>query len=99
MTISPALHAIIGVFGGGGGPAASGSSPRKEEGVLEKWLNKFEDANKRLAGEAVGAFVVSTILSFIGKAVRVAEHILSSIVFVAGPIGVWLMQKVCMQGS
>ena len=59
------------------------------------------DASKRLAKKAVEAFpaivgsVVGAILSFLGKAVGfAAEHTWAKIVFVAGFIGVWLMQRV-----
>ena len=53
----------------------------KDEGILIKWLDRFADALKRLAGKAVEALpatvgsVVCAILSFLGKAVGfVAEH-------------------------
>ena len=76
-------------------------SPPKDEGALKRWLNRLADALKRLAGKAVEALlaivgsVVGAILSFFGKAVGfVAEHKCALIVFVAGLIGVWLMQKV-----
>ena len=56
---------------------------------------------KRLAGEAVEALpaivgsVIDAILSFSGKAVGfIAEHTWALIVFVAGLVGVWLMQMV-----
>ena len=98
MTISTIVFAITGVFGGGGG---AGGSPPKDEGVLKKWLNRLADALKRLAGKAVEALsaivgsVLDAILSSFGKAVAfVAEHTLALIVFVAGLIGLWLMQKV-----
>ena len=57
--------------------------------------------SKRLVGKAVEVLpaivgnVVGAILSFLGKAVGfVAEHTWALIVFVAGLIGVWLMQRV-----
>ena len=88
ITISTIVLAVTGVFGGGGG------SLPKDEGVLNKWLNRLADALKRFARKAVEAFpgivgsVVSTILSFLGKAVGfVAENTLELIVFVAGLIG------------
>ena len=99
MTISTIVLAITGVFGGRGG-GGSASLP-KGEGALKKWLNRPADALKRLAGKAVEALpaivgsVIGAILSFLGKAVGfVAEHTLALIAFVAGLIGVWLMQEV-----
>ena len=87
------MLAITGVFGGGGGEG----SPSKDEG----WLDRLADALKRLAGKAVEALpaivrsLVAAILSFLGKAVGfVAEHTWALIVFVAGLIGVWLIQRV-----
>ena len=65
------------------------------------WLNRLADALKRLAGKAVETLpaivgsVVGAILSFLGKAVGfAAEHTWALIVFAAGLIGVWLMQRV-----
>ena len=59
------------------------------------------DTLKRLTGRATEALpaivesVVNAILSFLRKAVGfVAEHTCALIVFVAGLIRVWLMQKV-----
>ena len=79
----------------------TGDSPLKDEGILKKWLDRLADALKRLAGKAVGALsaivgsVVGAILSFLGKAIGfVAEHTWALIVFVAGLVGWWLMQKV-----
>ena len=44
---------------------------------------------------AIVRSVVGAILSFFGKAVEfVAEHTWALIVFVAGLVGCWLMQKV-----
>ena len=98
MTISTIVLAITGVFWGDGG---AGGSPPKDEGILKKWLDRLANALKRLAGNTVGALpaivrsVVGAILSFLGKAVGfVAEHTWALIVFVAGFIGVWLMQRV-----
>ena len=100
MTISTIVLAITGVFGGGGGAEGS-TSPPKDEGVLKKWLNRLADALKRLAGKAVEALpaivgsVAGAILSFLGKAVGfVVKHTWALIVFAAGIIGVWLMQRV-----
>ena len=69
--------------------------------ALKKWLYRLADALKRLAGKAVEALpaivgsVVGAILSLLGKAVGfVAEHTWVLIVFAAGLICVWLMQKV-----
>ena len=94
MTISTIVLAITGAFGGGGG---TGGSLPKDEG----WLGRLADALKRLAGKAVEALpaiagsVVSAILSFLGKAVGfVAEHTWALIVFAAGLIGVWLIQRI-----
>ena len=96
MTISTIVLAITGVFGGGGG--GTGGSPPKDEGILK---NGLADALKRLAGKAVEALptivesVVGAILSFLGKTVGfVAENTWALIVFVAGLVGWWLMQKV-----
>ena len=88
MTVSTIVLSITGVFGGGGG-------------ALKKWLDRLANALKRLPGKsneelpAIMGRVVGAILSFLGKAVAfVAEHIWALIVFVAGLIGIWLMQRV-----
>ena len=98
MTISTIALAIAGVFEGGGG---AGCSPPKDERVLKKWLNRLAHALKGLAGKAVEASpaivgsVVCAILNFLGKAVGfVAEHTWALIIFDAGLIDVWLMQRV-----
>ena len=98
MTISTTVLAITGVFGGGGVP---GGSPPKDERVLKKWLSRLADALKRLAGKAVEALpaiigsVVGAILSFFGNAVGfVVEHTWALIVFAAGLIALWLIQRV-----
>ena len=64
-------------------------------------MDRLADAIKWLAGKAAEALpatirsVVSAILNFLGKAVGfLAEHTWALIVFVAGLIGVWLMQRV-----
>ena len=97
MTISTITLAITGVFGGGGG---TGGSLPKEEGALKKMVRQAS-RSKRLGGKAVEALpaivgsVAGAILSFLGMAVGfVAEHTWALIVFVAGFIGVWLMQRV-----
>ena len=97
MTITTIILAITGVFGGRGGSA----SPPKDGGALKKWLPRLADALKRLVGKATEALssivesVVGAILSFLGKAVGfVSKHTWALIVFVAGLIGTWLMQKV-----
>ena len=84
MTISTFALTITGACGGGGG----GGSPPKDEGVLNKWLNRLADALKRLAGKVVEALsaiigsVVGAILSFLGKVVGfVAKHTWALIVF------------------
>ena len=99
MTISPIVLAITGVFGGGGGGAGGPTSKDKE--TLKKWLDRLADVLKRFLGKAAEALpaiigsVVGTILSFLGKTVEfVAEHTSVLIVFFAGLIGWWLMQKV-----
>ena len=83
MTISTFALTITGACGGGGG-----GSPPKDEGVLNKWLNRLADALKRLAGKVVEALsaiigsVVGAILSFLGKVVGfVAKHTWALIVF------------------
>ena len=98
MTIATIVLAITGVFGGTGGP---GGTPSKGRETLKKWLDRLAGAFKRLAGKAAKALpaivgsVVGAILSFLGKNVGlVAEHTWALIVFVAGLIAVWLMQKV-----
>ena len=98
MTISTIVLVITIVFGWGGG--VGGSQP-KDEGVLNKWLSRLANALKRLAENAIEALpaivgsVVGAILSFLSKAVGfVAEHTWALIVIVAGPIGVWLMQRI-----
>ena len=83
MTISTFALTITGACGGGGG-----GSPPKDEGVLNKWLNRLADALKRLAGKVVEALsaiigsVVGAILSSLGKVVGfVAKHTWALIVF------------------
>ena len=83
MTTSTFALTITGACGGGGG-----GSPPKDEGVLNKWLNRLADALKRLAGKVVEALsaiigsVVGAILSFLGKVVGfVAKHTWALIVF------------------
>ena len=68
---------------------------------MKKWLQRLANALKELAGKAVEALpaivesVVGAILSFLGKTVGfVAEHTWALIVFVAGLVGWWSMQKV-----
>ena len=63
-------------------------------------LDRLADALKRLVGKAVEALpaivgVVGAILSLLRKTFGfVAEHTWTLIVFVAGIIGWWLMQRV-----
>ena len=78
MTVSAIALAITGVLGDGRG---TGGLPSKDEETLKKWLDRLADALKRLAGKAAEALpavvgsVVSTILSFSGKAHEfVTEH-------------------------
>ena len=96
--IATIVLSVIGDFGGGGG---TGGSPPKDKGALKKWLNRLADALKRLAGKAAEALpaivgsVVGVILSLLGKAFGfVAEHTWAQIVFAAGLISWWLMQRV-----
>ena len=100
MTISTILLAITGVFGGSRGRGAGGYPP-KDEGALKKWLDRLANALKRLAGKSVEALsaivgsVVGAILRFLRKTVGwVVEHTWALIVFVAGLVGWWFMQKV-----
>ena len=99
MTISTIVLAITGVFGGGGG--GSSASPSKDKGALKKWLSRLTDTLKRLPGKAVEVLpaivggVVGALLSFPGKSVGfIAEHTWPLIVFAAGLMGVWLIQRV-----
>ena len=69
--------------------------------VFKKWLDSLADLLKRIAGKVVEALpaivgsVAGDILSFLGKAVGfVFENTWALIVFIAGFIGVWLMQRV-----
>ena len=98
MTISTIILAITGVFGGG---RETGGSTPKDEGTLKKWLDRLANALKKLAGKAVEVLpaimgsVVGAILIYLGKAVGfVAKQTCALIVFVAGLIGIWLMQRV-----
>ena len=98
MTISTIVLAITCVFGVGRG---KGGSPPKDKEALKKWLDRLANPLKGLAGKAIEALpaivesVVDAILSFFGKAVGfVAQHTWVLIVFVAGLVDVWLMQKV-----
>ena len=52
MTISTIVLAITGVSRGGGEGSAS---PPKDEGALQKWLDRLADALKRLEGKAAEA--------------------------------------------
>ena len=95
VTIATIVLATTCVFGGDGG--GTGGSPPKDKGLLDR----LADALKRLAGKAAEKLpvilgsVVGAILSFLGEAVGfVAEHTWALIVFIAGLIGVWLMQRV-----
>ena len=99
MTISMIVLAITGVLGGVG--RGMGGSPPKDEGILKIWLEMLANALKRLTGKAVETLpatvgsAVGAISIFLGKTVGfVAEHTWALIIFVAGLVGVWLMQKV-----
>ena len=81
--------------------AGTGKFYIKRQEASKKWLDRLADALKRLTGKAVQALpviigsIVGAILSFLGKNVGfVAEHVWALTVFAAGPIGVWLMQRV-----
>ena len=99
MTMATIVLAITGVFGEDGGGA--GGLPSKDNGTLKKWLDRLAEVLKRLAGKTAEALpaikgkVVGAILSFLGKAVGFLDkHTWALIVFIAGLIGVWLMQRV-----
>ena len=104
MTLSTIVLAITGIFGGGNGGMGGGLGQEvlhQKKGDVEKWLDRLADTLKRLGGKAAEALpaivgsVVGAILSFLGKTVGfVAEHTWALIVFAAGLIGVWLMQRV-----
>ena len=70
MTISTIVLAITGTFGGGGG---GGGSPTKDEGVLNKWLNRLAGALKKLP--AIVGSIVGVILSFLCKALDLLLNI------------------------
>ena len=79
---------------------AEGQEVLHQKVMEPKWLDRLPNALKRLAGKAVEALpaivgsVVGAILSFLGKVIGfAAEHTWTLIVFAAGLIGVWLMQK------
>ena len=97
MTISTIVLAITGVFGRREGGSAA--SPPKDKGALKKWLDRLADALERLEGKvveelpAIVGSVAAAILSFVGKTVGfVAEQTWALTAFVAGLVGVWLMQ-------
>ena len=94
--IATIVLSVIGDFGGRGG---TGGSPPKDKGALKKWLDRLADALERLAGKvveelpAIVGSVAAAILSFVGKTVGfVAEQTWALTAFVAGLVGVWLMQ-------
>ena len=98
---SMTIATIVLVITRGGGSGGAGGPPSKDKGTLKKWLDRLPETLKRVAekaGEALPAIVgsiVGAILSFLGKAVGfVAENTWALIVFVAGLIGWWLMQKI-----
>ena len=105
IVISTTVLAIAGVFEDGRGSlAASGlSSANDKEALKKKWFNKLA-TYKILAGKVAEPLldilgrVVGVILGFCGRAVGfVAEHRWVLTVFVAGILGVWLMQKIKTQ--
>ena len=68
---------------------------------MKKRLDRLAESLKTLAEKAVKELlaimgsIVAAILSFLGKAIGfVAEHTWALIVFVAGLVGWWFMQKV-----
>ena len=92
---------VFSVMSDFGGDRGTGVSLPKDKRALKRWLERLADALKRLAGKAVEALpaivesLVSTILSVLGKAVGfVAGHTWDLIVFAAGLVVWWLMQKV-----
>ena len=103
MILSTIVQVITGAFEGGRweGPAASESLLPKRWRDLEKmvkqatrctqktcWKDRWNIARHR-------GSVVDTVFSFLGKADGVVtEHIWDLSAFVAGLIGLWLMQKV-----
>ena len=99
MTVPTIIIAITGVFGEGGSPITSGTSPAKDQEALKKWSSSLTEALKKLAGKAVdvlSAFVgnvAGAVLKF-RKAEFVAENTWILIVFVAELIGLWIMGKV-----
>ena len=82
--IAKIVLSVIGYFGGGGG---IGGPPPKDKEALKKWLDRLADALKRPAGKAVEALPAKAV-GF------VAEHTRAQIVFFAGLVDWWLMQKV-----
>ena len=68
---------------------------------MKKWLDRLTDGLKRLARKVVEALLaivggdIGVILSFLGKAVGfVTENTWALMIFVAGLVGWWLIQKV-----
>ena len=92
MTIPTVVLATTGVFGGGG--RGTGGSPEKDERALKKWTHK----TCKKCHWSIACYCRKCCwcnLSFLWKAVGfVAKHTWALIAFVAGLVGVWLMQKV-----
>ena len=79
----------------------TGRLPPKGERILKIWLDRLANPLKGLERKAaevsptIAGSVAGAILNYFGKAVRfVAEHTWFLIVFLAGLVGWWLMQKV-----
>ena len=96
MTIATIAVTIKGVFGGHD-RGTGGSPPKDKEGLLDRLAEALKGLVRKAAEElsSIIGNVVGAALSFLGKTAGfVAEHIWALIVFIAGLIGVWLMQRV-----
>ena len=63
----------------------------------QKWLDRLTNAHERLSGKVAKELpaIFGAILSFLNNSVEyVAKHTYALIVFAAGLIGVWMIQKV-----
>ena len=103
MIISTIVQVITGVFKGGRGegPAASESLLAKRWRDLEKMVKQATRCTQKTCWKdrwnisRYRGSVIDTVLSFLRKADGlVTEHIWDLSAFVAGLIGLWLMQKV-----
>ena len=96
MTIATIVLAIEGVFGGDGRGTRC-CPPKDKKGSLDRLADAFKSLTGKAAEElsAIIGSVAAATLSFLGKTVGfAAKHIWAIIVFVAGLVVVWLMQKV-----